>query len=63
MEMLPDLFGVLDIKRTRMRLLVVDADLGQVVDQHLGLDLEFSRQFVDANLIGLGHELLCHCPG
>jgi hypothetical protein len=52
MEMLPRQLGVLDIERARVRLLVLDADLRQVVDQHLGLDLEFPRQFIDTNLIG-----------
>ena len=52
LKMLAHQLGVLDIDRARMRLLLGDADLRQVVDQHLGLDLEFPRQFVDADLIG-----------
>jgi len=46
-------FGVFDIERARVRLLVFNADLGQEVDQHLCLDLEFPRQLVDTNLIGI----------
>jgi hypothetical protein len=53
--MLPHQFGVLDVERTRVRLLLGDADLRQVVDQHLGLDLEFPCQLVDANLIEFCH--------
>jgi hypothetical protein len=51
-EVFPRQFGVLDIERARVRFLILDADLRQVVDQHLGLDLEFPRQLIDANLIG-----------
>ena len=36
-----------------MRLLFFDADLRQVVDQHLGLDLKFSRQLVNSYLFGI----------
>jgi hypothetical protein len=36
-----------------MGLFLGDADLRQKVDQHLGLDLKFSRQFVDTDLIGI----------
>jgi hypothetical protein len=43
--------GVLDVDRARVRFLFFDADLGQVVDQHLGFDLEFPREFVDPDLI------------
>jgi hypothetical protein len=55
LEMLPHQLGVLEIKRARVRLLFLDADLRQVVDQHFGLDLEFPCQFIDANLIGFCH--------
>jgi hypothetical protein len=51
-EMFPRQFGVLDIERARVRFLILDADLRQVVDQHLGLDLEFPCQLIDTNLIG-----------
>jgi len=46
-------FGVLDVDRTRMGLLFGDADLGEILDQDLGLDLEFPGQFIDTNLVGL----------
>jgi hypothetical protein len=49
--MLPHQFGVVEVERARVRLLVRDADLGQIIDQDLGLDLEFSGQLVDADLI------------
>jgi hypothetical protein len=51
--MLPRQLGVIQIERTRVRLLVRDADLRQEIDQHLGLDLEFPGQLVDADLIGI----------
>lgn len=34
-----------------MRLLLSDADLWQIVDQHFCLDFELARQFVNADLI------------
>jgi hypothetical protein len=46
-------FRVLDIDRARVRLLLSDADLGQVVDQHLRFDLKFPREFVDPDLISV----------
>jgi hypothetical protein len=49
--MLPHQFGMIQVERARVRLLVRDADLRQVIDQDLGLDLEFSRQLVNADLI------------
>jgi hypothetical protein len=48
-----DKFGVIQIERAGVRLLLGDADLGQIVDQDLGLDLELSSQFVDSNLVRL----------
>jgi hypothetical protein len=55
--MFPDEVRVLQIERTRVRLLFRDADFGQVVDQDLGLDLEFTRQLINADLIWI-----CHSP-
>ena len=43
--------GVLKIERARVCLLLGDADLRQIIDQKFGLDLEFSRQFVDSDLV------------
>jgi hypothetical protein len=56
--MLSDQLRVIDIDRTRMRLLFRDADLGQKIDQHLGFDFEFASQFVNSNLICFRHFLL-----
>jgi hypothetical protein len=36
-----------------MSLFLGDADLGEKVDEYLGLDLKLSRQFVDTDLIGI----------
>jgi len=49
--MLPHQFGMIQVERARVRLLVRDADFRQVIDQDLGLDLEFSGQLVNADLI------------
>jgi hypothetical protein len=51
--MFPRQLGVFDINRARVRLLLFDADLRQVVDQYLGLDLEFPRQLVQPDLFGI----------
>jgi hypothetical protein len=51
--MLAHQFSVLHVDRARVRLFFADADLGQVVDQHLRFDLEFPREFVDPDLIGV----------
>jgi hypothetical protein len=51
--MLARQLGVLHVDRARVRLLLCDADLGQVVDQHLRFDLKFPREFVDSDLIGV----------
>jgi hypothetical protein len=54
-EMLSRQFGVLEIERTRVRLLLGDADFRQKVDEHLGLDLKFTGQLIYSNLIGIWH--------
>jgi hypothetical protein len=54
-EMLAHNFGVFEIERARMRFLLGYADLGQILDQELSLDLEFSRQFIDSDLIRVRH--------
>lgn len=51
--MLSGQLSVLEVERTRVRLLLGDADLREKLDQHLGFDFEFSRQFVDTDLIGI----------
>ena len=53
--MLPRQLGVLEIERTRVRLLLGDADFRQKVDEHLGLDLKFPGQLIYTNLIGIWH--------
>jgi hypothetical protein len=55
--MLAGEFRMLDVERAGVRLLFGNADLRQEVDQHLGLDLKFARQFVDSYLIRV-----CHAP-
>jgi hypothetical protein len=52
-KMLAGQLGMLDVERTRMRLFLRDANLREKIDQHLGLNLKFSRQFVDTDLIGI----------
>lgn len=58
MEMLTCQFRMLNVQRARVRLLLGDANLRQEIDQHLGLDFQFSSQFIDTNLIGVCHSLL-----
>jgi hypothetical protein len=55
--MLPDQLGMLVINRAGMRLLLGDTDLGKVLDQDFGFDLEFPRQLVDPDLIRFLHGL------
>jgi hypothetical protein len=43
------------VKRTRMGLFIVDAQLGQQIEDHVGLYLEFARQLVNANLTHNGN--------
>ncbi len=56
-EVLAHKFGFIEVERARVRLLIVDADLRQKVDQDFRFDLEFPCQLVDADLIGI-----CHSP-
>jgi hypothetical protein len=58
MKVLAHQFRVLDIEGTRVRLLLRDADFGQVLDQHLGLDFKLPGQLINPNLIGICHSLL-----
>ncbi len=48
---------MIEIERTRVRLLFGDADLGEIVDQDFRLDLQLARQLVNANLIRVRHSL------
>jgi hypothetical protein len=52
-EMFAREFGVIEVKRARMRLLFSDADFGQEVDQDFGLDLKLPGQLVNSDLIGV----------
>jgi hypothetical protein len=56
-KMLAYLLRLVVLKRTRMGFLFGNPDLRQVLDQDLGLDLEFPRELVDANLTGVRHSL------
>jgi hypothetical protein len=56
-EMFAHPYGGFDIDRTRVRLFLCNAGFRQIIDDRLGLDLEFARQLVDADLIRF-----CHCP-
>src|ERR1700683_47957 len=55
--MLPHQYGVLDINRAGVRLLLGDANLREILDQHLGFDFELPGKLVDSNLIRFGHLL------
>jgi hypothetical protein len=50
-EVLADQFGVFEIERTRVRLLLRDADFRQVLDQDLRLDLELPGQLINPDLV------------
>ncbi len=56
-KMLANALRVHQVDRTRMRLLFGDASFWEVLDQDFRLDLEFSSQFINPNLIGI-----CHSP-
>ena len=49
---------VFEIERARVRLLFGDADFRQEIDQDFRFDLEFARQLVNSNLIGICHQPL-----
>jgi hypothetical protein len=44
-------FGMVEVERARVCLLLGYADFGQVVDQDFRLDLELPGQLVNSNLI------------
>src|SRR6516162_1531756 len=58
-EMLAHEFSVIEIKRARVRLLLGNADLRKIFDENFRFDLELSRQFIDPNLIRVGHSETC----
>jgi hypothetical protein len=49
--MLPHEFGMAQVDRARMRLLLGNTNFREVIDQDLGLDFELPGQLVDADLI------------
>jgi hypothetical protein len=49
-EMRTDFVSLVIIKRAGVRFLVRNSDLGQVLDYHITLHFQFTRQFVDPNL-------------
>jgi hypothetical protein len=51
--MLANLFGMGFVDGAGMGLLFGNADFGEEIDDGLGLDLEFTGQIVNANLIGM----------
>jgi hypothetical protein len=57
--MLSHQLGVWQIDRARVSFFLGHADFRQKLDQDLGLDLELSRQLIDADLIGVAHSPLC----
>ena len=56
-KMLSNALGVHQVNRAGVRLLFGDASFWEVLDQDFRLDLEFSSQFVNSDLIGI-----CHSP-
>jgi len=58
LEMLAHQFSVLDVDRARVRLFLCDADLGQIINQHLGLDFQLAGQFINSDLICFSHFLV-----
>src|ERR1700678_2395361 len=55
--MLSHALGMHKVNRAGVRLLLGDASFWEVLDQDFRLDLEFSGQFIDTDLIGI-----CHSP-
>jgi hypothetical protein len=44
-----------EVDRTRVGFLFSDSGLGQIIEDRFGLYLEIAGQFVDTNLIAIGH--------
>lgn len=55
--MLPHAVRLLVLQGARVRFLLGDADVRQVLDQDFCLDLQFPRELVDADLPGFWHQL------
>jgi hypothetical protein len=56
-KMLAHLYGGFHLDRTGVRFLLGNAGFGQIVNDGLCLDLELASQFVDSDLVRIGH-----CP-
>ena len=56
--MFPRKLSLVEIERARVSLLFGDSDFRQEINQHLGFNLEFTRQFVNSNLIRICHQPL-----
>jgi hypothetical protein len=56
--MLAHQLGMLNVDGAGVRLFFGDADLGKIVNQHLGFDFKFTGQFVNSDLICFSHFLV-----
>jgi hypothetical protein len=57
-EMFSRKLRMVEVERTRVRLFFRDTDFRQELDQDFRLHLEFARQLVNSNLIGICHQPL-----
>jgi hypothetical protein len=62
-EMLAHQFGVLQVNRARVRLFFRNAGFRKIVNQDFRLDLQFPRQFINPDLIGICHSPLFNSAG
>jgi hypothetical protein len=62
-EMLAHQFRVLQVNRARVRLFFRDTGFREVVNQDFRLDLQFPRQLVNPDLIGICHSPLFNSAG
>ena len=58
LEMLAHQLGMVQVERARVRFLLGDSDLGQVIDQNFRFDLKFPRKLVNSYLIRVRHSPL-----
>jgi hypothetical protein len=61
--MLAHQFRVLQVNRARVRLFFGDAGFREVINQDFRLDLQFPRQLVNPDLIGICHSPLFNSAG
>jgi hypothetical protein len=62
-EMLAHQFSVLQVNRARVRLFFRNAGFRKIVNQDFRLDLQFPRQFINPDLIGICHSPLFNSAG